>query len=229
MENRYYGTGKNIENDAGYTVKVGEPVFDDKVTANEYGVAYILVGGNYAIKNDTQYLVTLEVNGTVKMYRELWMSGNTETANEVALSDYTFTMDEGSIGGLTEDDVVIARFEPVEVYTSDAFRAAVGKVAPKSEGGGGGGGVLTVKGVWNESSCVLEKTWEEIKNAPIAIIEITDLPGGVGSINIDRMIIGNVFTNGNDSYIVSALFLGDGVVVMTFETDNPAGYPTYSD
>lgn len=132
MENRYYGTGKNIENDAGYTVKVGEPVFDDKVTANEYGVAYILVGGNYAIKNDTQYLATLEVNGESKMYRELWMSGNTENANEVALSDYTFTMDEGTIGGLTEDDVVIARFEPVEVYTSDAFRAAVGKVAPET-------------------------------------------------------------------------------------------------
>lgn len=171
MENRYYGKGDIIESATGYLVKVGEPVFDAKVTADEYGVASILVGDNYAIKDDTQYLVTLEVNGTVKMYRELWMSGNTETANEVALSDYTFTMDEGAIGGLTEDDVVIARFEPVEVYTTDAFRAAVGKVAPKS-GGGSGGGVLLVKanmdGEGNFTS--LDKTWKEIHDAEWGVI-----------------------------------------------------------
>lgn len=165
MENRYYGTGDIIESATGYLVKVGEPVFDDKVTADEYGVVFILVGGSFAIENDTQYLVTLEVNGESKMYRELWMSGNTETANEVALSDYTFTMDEGSIGGLTEDDVVIARFEPVEVYTTDAFRAAVGKVAPKSEGGGPGGGVLVV----TDTDGTLDKTWQEIYDAPYAV------------------------------------------------------------
>lgn len=223
MENRYYGTGDIIERATGYLVKVGEPVFDDKVTANEYGVAFIIVGGSYAIKEDTQYLVTLEVNGESKMYRELWMSGNTETANEVALSDYTFTMDEGSIGGLTEDDVVIARFEPVEVYTSDAFRAAVSKTAPKSGGGSGGGGVLVV-GVTVSGELgnvyTLDKTWQEIYDADYAAV----LKGDV-MMKEYCQIIGvnqNPFTN---KYQVN-VDIHDIEDVTTFSADSASGYPS---
>lgn len=194
MENRYYGEGDIIESATGYLVKVGEPVFDDKVTADENGEAHILVGGSYAIENDTQYLVTLEVNGESKMYRELWMSGNADTANEVALSDYTFTMDEGSIGGLTEDDVVIARFEPVEVYTTDAFRAAVSKTAPQT-GGGSGGGVLVVTDIGG----MLDKTWQEIHDA---------LMSGGAVVSYSETDVGSIFESSYDNnanqYIIKA-------------------------
>ncbi len=215
MENRYYGTGDIIESATGYLVKVGEPVFDDKVTADEYGVAYILVGGSYAIQNDTQYLVTLEVNGECKMYRELWMSGNTETANEVALSDYTFTMDEGSIGGLTEDDVVIARFEPVEVYTSDAFRAAVGKVAPKAEGGSGGGGVLIVTA---DETGTLDKTWQEIHDGGFGVVRAETIDG------INYMPIVAVHS-GLGQYVVTVIVYGDSLDLMAFKASSASGYP----
>ena len=227
MENRYYGTGKNIENDAGYTVKVGEPVFDDKVTSDEYGEAHILVGDNIAIESDTQYLVTLEVNGTVKMYRELWMSGNADTANEVALSDYTFTMDEGTIGGLTEGDVVIARFEPVELTVSDAFRAAVGKVAPKSEGGSGGG-VFVVNGTWDEegTTCTLDKTWQELYDADFADFHIHTDDGIKDTYILVQAYIAPFGDNPYGCKFVQPL--GDETNVMLFLTDTANGYPVYT-
>ena len=99
------------EVDVGYKVSVSK-VMNAKGVANsngDFGI-YAGVDPNNNIKSNTQYLVTLDVNGVNKLYRELWTSGNADDNNVVPLGDYTYTMDEYSINGLTEDDAVVVRF-----------------------------------------------------------------------------------------------------------------------
>jgi hypothetical protein len=241
QDRKNYAKGSTLESTTGYTVEVGEPIVDCKVTASEYGEAALPNDKGY-IRNDTQYLVTLEVNGEVKMYRELWKSGNTSTANSVPISDYTYVMDEAVISGLTEDDVVVARFEPVEVITSDAFRAAVGNATPEvpselpavgagdkgkflhtnestgalewSEGGGSGGGVLVVHDV----DGTLDKTWQDIVDAEYSVWEHQE---GVGFYNYEPLRM--TYTGpGDDGTVVYAV--GNGQA--QFVTTSASGYPT---
>lgn len=163
------------EVDVGYKVTVSK-MFEASGVADESGEFFVYPEPDSYVKANTQYLVTLDVNGVNKLYRELWTSGDFDDNTNVALSDYTYIMDEQTIADLSEDDAVVVRFEEVEVKTSDAFRAAVNKVAPvaaASEGGSGSSGVLVVNGTWNEAEteCTLDKTWTEIRNADLAVVK----------------------------------------------------------
>lgn len=120
-----------------YEVKIGDPVVDAEVKASSTSVAIPCE----AIA-DGEYLVSLEVNGTVVSRRELmaFASGSCTVGDyTLAYSSYAVT-----VSTTEENDVVRLKVEPVEVYVTDAMKAAVAKVAPKSEGGGSGGGRFVV-------------------------------------------------------------------------------------
>lgn len=180
------------EVDVGYKVSVSKVMNAKGVANNDGDFSIYEVDSNNVIESNTQYLVTLDVNGVNKLYRELWTSGDADDNNVVPLGDYTFTMDEYSINGLTEDDAVVLRFEEVEVKTSDAFRAAVSKTAPKSEGGSGGG-VLVV----TDMGGTLDKTWQEIYDADYAVV-------------LTNSNVGKTFA------LVSAVITGTGYDVYCF-------------
>ena len=119
-----------------YEVKIGDPVVDAEVKASSTSVAIPCE----AIA-DGEYLVSLEVNGTVISHRELmaFASGSCTVGDyTLAYSSYAVTVSTTS-----NNDVVRLKVEPVEVKVTDAMKAAVAKVAPKSEGGSGGRFVVT--------------------------------------------------------------------------------------
>ena len=112
-----------------YEVKIGDPVVDAEVKASSTSVAIPCE----AIP-DGEYLVSLEVNGTVAAHRELlaFASGSC-TVGDYTLSYSSYAV---TVSTTSNNDVVRLKVEPVEVYVTDAMKAAVAKVAPKSEGGG---------------------------------------------------------------------------------------------
>jgi len=119
-----------------YEVKIGEAVVDAEVKASSTSVAIPCK----AIP-DGNYLVSLEVNGTAVAYRDTFSFAS----GSCTVGDYTLAYSSYAVTVSTteENDVVRLKVEPVKVYVTDAMKAAVAKVAPKSEGGGSGGGVPT--------------------------------------------------------------------------------------
>lgn len=116
-------------NDVGYNVTIGEPVVDAKGVADS--------GLSFPCKAipDGDYLVTLEVNGTVIAGRDkATFASGSATVGDYTLSYSSYAV---SVATLTDDDVVVLRIEPLDVKVSDAFRAAVGKAAPAGGGSGG--------------------------------------------------------------------------------------------
>ena len=215
----------DYEIDVGYKVSVIK-MFEASGTADEYGDFVVLPEPGSYVKNNTQYLVTLDVNGVNKLYRELWTSGSVNDNTNVPLSDYTYIMDEYMISDLTEDDAVVVRFEEVEVRTSDAFRAAVSKTAPKSDGGGTGGGVLVV----TDTDGTLDKTAGEIMNAfnsgMVIINADVTLPNAVSKTapKSDGGGTGGVGTVSNRYLVIFASSLHNGPSSFTC---NVNGEPTY--
>lgn len=109
-------------NDVGYNVTIGEPVVDAKGVADS--------GLSFPCKAipDGDYLVTLEVNGTVIAGRDkATFASGSATVGDYTLSYSSYAV---SVATLTDDDVVVLRIEPLDVKVSDAFRAVVGKAAP---------------------------------------------------------------------------------------------------
>ena len=142
-----------------YEVKIGDPVVDAEVKASSTSVAIPCE----AIA-DGEYLVSLEVNGTVAAHRELMAFAS----GSCTVGDYTLSYSSYAVTVSTteENDIVRLKVEPVEVYVTDAMKAAVAKVAPKSEGGGSGGGVLVI----TDTDGTLDKTWQEIHDAPLSVL-----------------------------------------------------------
>lgn len=105
-------------NDVGYNVTIGEPVVDAKGVADS--------GLSFPCKAipDGDYLVTLEVNGTVIAGRDkATFASGSATVGDYTLSYSSYAV---SVATLTDDDVVVLRIEPLDVKVSDAFRAVVG-------------------------------------------------------------------------------------------------------
>ncbi len=176
------------EFDTGYSVVIGKPVAHAEKKATGSSVSFPCE----AIP-DGSYLVSLEVNGSVKAYRESmeFSSGScTVGAYTLSYSSYALT-----VSGTSNNDIVRVMIEPLEVKTTDAFRAAVKKDAPETPNelpavassdkgkflhtnestgalewaeGGSGGGVLVVHDVEG----TLDKTWQEIADAEGAIIAV---------------------------------------------------------
>ncbi len=145
-----YASGNTITTE-GFRCAIGEPI-DIKVTVGESEEVDLSDAAAKRI-NPGNYFITLEVNGEKSAYRDLYHLGE----NAVTIGDYTIS-DDLYLTGVSEDDEVVMRLEPVELTVTDAFRAAVGKVAPKS---GGSGGVLAVENI----NGTLDHTWREIANA----------------------------------------------------------------
>ena len=159
-----YANGKTITTE-GFRCSIGEPI--DIIVDEGAPFSY-----NAVIDTNKQMLVTLEVDGAVVCYRELH---DIEIVNDdefaIIVGDYTINIDTNELTG--EYTSARIRLEPVELTVSDAFRAAVVKVAPKSEGGSGGGVLVATA---DPETGVLNKTWQEIYD------------GGFGVVAVDGMI-----------------------------------------
>lgn len=145
QERKTYAKGGTLESTTGYVVKVGMPVVDDTVTANEFGNAEFTVLNYFADGlnpyTSGQFLATLEVNGEAIAYKETV----TIEDGEVSIDEYDISIDEDDATvGVAAGDIVRLLIEPLEVSVSDGFRAAIKKAVPQSGGGSGGGSDVEV-------------------------------------------------------------------------------------
>lgn len=162
-----------------FEVKIGDPVVSAEAKATSTSLAFPCE----AI-SDGNYLVSLEVNGTVVAHREAFSfaSGSCTVGDyTLAYSSYAVTVSTTS-----NNDLVRLVIEPLEVDATDAFRAAVKKVAPETPNelpavtDADDGKVLTAdSGVWvaqtptsgggvlvvTATAGTLDKTWTEIVTA----------------------------------------------------------------
>lgn len=108
-----------------YEVKIGDPVVDAEVKASSTSVAIPCE----AIP-DGKYLVSLEVNGTAVAFRDTFSFAS----GSCTVGDYTLAYSSYSVTVSTtsNNDVVRLKIEPVEVYVTDAMKAAVVEVSPPS-------------------------------------------------------------------------------------------------
>ena len=223
-----------------YEVKIGDPVVDAEVKASSTSVAIPCE----AIP-DGEYLVSLEVNGTVVSHRELlaFASGSCTVGDyTLAYSSYAVT-----VSTTKNNDVVRLKVEPVEVYVTDAMKAAVAKVAPVtpnelptveasdkgkflhtnestgalewSEGGGSGGGVLVV----TDTDGTLDKTWNEIYDAAE-----NGIPTALRIVDENNILfkwISAVFKESGDEDTFYVDFGIEGVDFDEYATDSANGYP----
>lgn len=217
------------EFDTGYSVVIGKPVVhaDKKATGSSVSFPCEAIP-------DGSYLVSLEVNGTVKAYREsLEFSSGSCTVGAYTLSYSSYAL---TVSGTSNNDIVRVMVEPLEVKTTDAFRAAVKKDAPEAPNelpavaaadkgkflhtnestgalewaeGGSGGGQLVV----TLAESALNKTWQEIHDAfPNAYIAED------GTMNTILMIYGDSGEYG--------VVMADGSTTATFVATSASGYPS---
>lgn len=215
-----YANGNTITTE-GFRCSVGEP-FDIKVTVGEDEEVELPAAAGKIIPGG-DHLITLEVNGEKAAYRDLYHLGE----DTVTVGDYTIS-DDMFLTGVSEDDEVVMRLEPVEVLTTDAFRAAVKKVAPSnssdSSSGGSGGSPLVV----TDTNGTLDKTWTEIKNALLSGGASISYPGfrdgmdgGVATVNgawLDTVV--------NKYYCTIGMV---GNYAPSYSADSESGYPTRDD
>ena len=205
QDRKTYAEGvTNVMADA--KAKIGMPVVDGEDTVASESTLASFAG---EIPESGSMLVTLEVNGTVIAYREMYTIDPDE--GYIQVGDYSIANDSGSVTIETMEggDVVRLKVEPVVLEMNDVFRAAVGEVAPKSEGGGSGGGVLVV----TATDGTLDKTWQEIHDAMLS---------GGAVIQIDEAEADTVLRvyAGKGTYNVSV----DGGF---YSASSASGYPTY--
>lgn len=156
-----YASGNTLTTE-GFRCSIGEPI--DIIVDENTPFGY-----NAGIDVSKQLLVTLEVDGDVVCYRELHdFEIVNEDENAIVVGDYTINIDANELTG--EYTSARIRLEPIELTVSDAFRAAVGKVAPKSEGGSGGDGAVEIPTTYSNGTRTLGMTYNEclqLKNAYI--------------------------------------------------------------
>lgn len=201
-----YANGNTITTE-GFRCSVGEPI-DIKVTVGEDEEVDLGNAAGKIIPNG-DHLITLEVNGEKAAYRDLYHLGD-----PVTVGDYTIS-DDMYLDGVSEGDEVVMRFEPVELTVTDAFRAAVkslGGAESESSGGGSGGGVLVV----NDVNGTLDKTWQEIYDADLAVIRDGD----------KRYSVYGAY-QGKGTYDVSYFAASAGnVVISSYSASSTDGYPS---
>ena len=224
------------EFDTGYSVVIGKPVIHAEKKATGSSVSFPCE----AIA-DGSYLVSLEVNGTVKAYREsLDFSSGSCTVGAYTLSYASYAL---TVSGTSNNDIVRVMVEPLEVKTTDAFRAAVKKDAPETPNelpavaaadkgkylhtnestgdlewataGGSGGGVLVVHDV----DGTLDKTWQEIRDADFAVVVIA----AQNIVRKDPVIVTN---DARGEYKVVTGYAEEG---YTYIASSASGYPTLSE
>lgn len=201
-----------IEADAGYIVKIGEPVCIAEVKATSTSVS--IPCDPIA---DGDYLISLEVNGTVTARRESFSFAS----GSATVGDYTvaYASNAVTVSTTEENDIVNIMIEPLKVFATDEFKAAVAKVAPAaaaSEGGSGTGGVLVVR----DEDGTLDKTWQEIHDAGFAVIKRDDI------ILYISQVVELPFPI-EDKYLINAYDISDMSVEIQYSTSSASGYPTF--
>lgn len=212
QDRKTYAKGvTNVTADA--KAKISMPVVDGEDTVAAEATAASFVG---EIPESGSMLVTLEVNGTVIAYREMYTIDPDEGYIQVGV--YTIANSDGgvvTVEAFEANDVVRLKVEPIEIELNDVFRAAVGEVAQKSGGGSGGGGVLAV----HDEDGTLDKTWREIIDAVASTgaVVVWENDGTVVSAHIITLCEINIITQkfivavaGTDSY---------------YEADTESDYP----
>lgn len=103
-------------------------------------------------------------------------------------------------------------YEPTEWKSGDVVTSAK---LNKIEAGIASGGVLVV----TDNDGTLDKTWQEIFNADIAILSSFD------SVSLDRgtALISSVYLDNGAYYVVTAT-----TIPLTYTTDSASGYPARS-
>lgn len=211
---------------------IGMPVVD-----GEYTVASEATAASFAgkIPESGSMLVTLEVNGTVIAYREMYTFDSDE--GYIKVGDYYIANDSGSVIVETMEggDVVRLKVEPVVIEVNDVFRAAVGEVAPKSEGGGSGGGVLIVNVTDDENdenATKLDKTWTEINEAPVAFVA-ANLNDNIRKVlPICTIGASTNFITGDTTYFVDVVMYGEtmeNTFIARFTSNTEDGVLTYTE
>ena len=196
------------EFDTGYSVTIGKPVVHAEKKAAGESVSFPCE----AIP-DGSYLVSLEVNGSVKAYREsMEFSSGSCTVGDYTLAYSSYAL---AVSGTSNNDIVRVMVEPLEVKTTDAFRAAVKKDAPKSEGGGSGGGGV-VHAVISGSTVTLDKTWQEIFDGDYVVIAFEMDSNHKSFLPILQV-------THEETYYVTA---SDGQNTVDFYADSASGYPS---
>ena len=222
------------EFDTGYSVVIGKPVIHAEKKATGSSVSFPCE----AIA-DGSYLVSLEVNGTVKAYREsLDFSSGSCTVGAYTLSYASYAL---TVSGTSNNDIVRVMVEPLEVKTTDAFRAAVKKDAPETPNelpavaaadkgkylhtnestgdlewaeGGSGGGVLVV----TDTDGTLDKTWQEIADADLAVVIVAS------ESKTSHLPVYNI---SETNHALSCMIMGrSGVVDRAYQASSASGYPT---
>ena len=82
---------------------------------------------------------------------------------------------------------------------------------------GGGGGVLVVNAVVGDSEVTLDKTWQEIYDAPFAVMKFTR----GGAVSLDALT--SIFYDELTHY---TLYFGESTPGSEFTTDTADGYPS---
>jgi hypothetical protein len=214
QDRKTYANGNTLTTE-GFRCSIGEPI-DIKVTVGEDEEVVLPVAAGKIIQNG-DHLITLEVNGEKVAYRDLYHLGE----DTVTVGDYTIS-DDMFLTGVSEDDEVFMRLEPVEVIVTDAFRAAVAKTAPKASGGGGGSGgddteyvTFTMDDALGEYVC--DHSYERIKDAMLANKKVVGLvvyqdqeAGNVMKSYLPSIFDGSIEEGGGSSYF-AIIFFGVGV------------------
>jgi hypothetical protein len=207
QDRKTYANGNTLTTE-GFRCSIGEPI--DIIVDEDSPFSY-----NANIDTGKQMLVTLEVDGETVCYRELH---DFEVVNDdeyaIVVGDYTINIDANELTG--EYTSARIRLEPVELIVTDAFRAAVGKVAPKASGGGGGGGSGGGVLVVHDVDGTLDKTWQEIADA-YPNVYIADASG-----NASFTVIG-VYVDGESHGVL--YFNGE---LIEYVASSASGYPILS-
>lgn len=215
QDRKTYAKGNTITTE-GFRCSVGEPI-DIKVTVGEDEEVDLQSEACKIIPNG-DHLITLEVNGEKAAYRDLYHLGE----DTVTVGGYTIS-DDMFLTGVSEDDEVVMRFEPVELNVTDAFRAAVKSLggAASDSSGGGSGGVLVVNLVYDEDTgkTAFDKTWKEVYDADS--VSIIDKNGSTKYAYIFKSM-GNKLPSGKYVRVLNPV---GNESTIDFIADSENGYP----
>lgn len=93
-------------------------------------------------------------------------------------------------------------------------------------GGSSGGGVLVVGATFTETTMTLDKTWQEIHDADVAFVVVTDPWGNVG--RKESWLVSSVVEDSDNQYVVTVMSIGQQDMYECVTTSK-SGYPVFQE
>ena len=184
--------------DGVYWLKAGTPLDEYFAVANDEDAKYVVAEDFYFIssKPDQAKVVPLITSGYVDINKAEKAAG--------------ITYSQDCIDALMDAGIVL-----------------VDGTLPSSGGGGGGGGVLVVNIIPSstDSSVSMDKTWQEINDAPFAVFK--SAYSSLGN-TVTGFFYADNIGHGTSVYSVSLKQLASDSAPLSFQTDSPDGYPVYT-